>query len=375
MDLFRRTIEMNSSAANRHINKELISRLKTKTTEKEFFLSEESDDLMLNSSEVKSLRELRPPKDIMPNGNVGTPSRVFLQLIRECRLPAPVISKLELEFPKSMRRRMYSKVEYNYRKSQKRKNIDEDKNDIDLVQTKNGLIINENFSDYKRNDPKSDTRIEKFKEEESDSEDEVEEWDRHESLHEDVTQQERTRERLFEEEVELKWEKGGSGLVFYTDAQFWDLKDNCGDFDEKTADDLDIDMNIYRKNCSADKDSNDLKQMESEMKLRKGKRKEPKYSIDSICLKKRYKTVKAIPLKYSDNCLSRKSDSVIGSFEKHTKGFGRKIMEKQGWKCGQGLGSSITGIAQPIDDCGQLPSDKRGFGYRGEKLKSFQYLK
>lgn len=41
------------------------------------------------------------------------------------------------------------------------------------------------------------------------------------ALHEDVTGQERTSERLFEEEIELKWEKGGSGLVFYTDAQFW----------------------------------------------------------------------------------------------------------------------------------------------------------
>lgn len=51
--------------------------------------------------------------------------------------------------------------------------------------------------------------------------DRCEEWERHEALHEDVTRQERTTERLFEEEIELKWEKGGSGLVFYTDAQFW----------------------------------------------------------------------------------------------------------------------------------------------------------
>ncbi len=51
--------------------------------------------------------------------------------------------------------------------------------------------------------------------------DRCEEWERHEALHEDVTSQERSKERLFEEEIELKWEKGGSGLVFYTDAQFW----------------------------------------------------------------------------------------------------------------------------------------------------------
>lgn len=37
----------------------------------------------------------------------------------------------------------------------------------------------------------------------------------------DPSNQERNNERLFEEEIELKWEKGGSGLVFYTDAQYW----------------------------------------------------------------------------------------------------------------------------------------------------------
>lgn len=51
--------------------------------------------------------------------------------------------------------------------------------------------------------------------------DRCEEWERHEALHDDVTSQERSKERLYEEEIELKWEKGGSGLVFYTDAQFW----------------------------------------------------------------------------------------------------------------------------------------------------------
>lgn len=51
--------------------------------------------------------------------------------------------------------------------------------------------------------------------------DTCEEWERHEALYEDVTKQDRVEERLFEEEIELKWEKGGSGLVFYTDAQYW----------------------------------------------------------------------------------------------------------------------------------------------------------
>lgn len=30
---------------------------------------------------------------------------------------------------------------------------------------------------------------------------------------------------MFEEEIEIKWEKGGSGLVFYTDAQYWQAQE------------------------------------------------------------------------------------------------------------------------------------------------------
>lgn len=63
----------------------------------------------------------------------------------------------------------------------------------------------------------------------------------------------------------MVWEKGGSGLVFYTDASYWDQQDGglhetaCGapfapmmiipftDFDEKCSkeDDWDVDMSTY----------------------------------------------------------------------------------------------------------------------------------
>lgn len=65
-----------------------------------------------------------------------------------------------------------------------------------------------------------------------DDDDRCEEWERHEALHEDVTSQERTKERLFEEEIELKWEKGGSGLVFYTDAQYWQEEEEGGNSEQ-----------------------------------------------------------------------------------------------------------------------------------------------
>ena len=51
--------------------------------------------------------------------------------------------------------------------------------------------------------------------------DDCEEWERHEATHSDPFKLQR-KERLFEEDIEVVWEKGGSGLVFYTDAQYWD---------------------------------------------------------------------------------------------------------------------------------------------------------
>ena len=59
----------------------------------------------------------------------------------------------------------------------------------------------------------------------------------------------------------------------------------------------------------------------------------------------------------------------IGYFEKHTKGFGSKLMKNQGWTVGSSLGSSQAGITEPIPVDGQLPYCKTGLGYYGEKLQ------
>ncbi|KAF4076148.1 hypothetical protein AMELA_G00227090 [Ameiurus melas] len=54
---------------------------------------------------------------------------------------------------------------------------------------------------------------------------------------------------------------------------------------------------------------------------------------------------------------------------------GRRLMEKRGWKDGDGLGHSRSGISEALENEGQHPNCKRGFGYHGEKLSSFQPLK
>ena len=50
----------------------------------------------------------------MPRGNVGTPTSLFMELIHQCRLPARLIKKLELEFPRSRSKRRYGAVGLDY---------------------------------------------------------------------------------------------------------------------------------------------------------------------------------------------------------------------------------------------------------------------
>ncbi|XP_010009675.1 PREDICTED: G patch domain-containing protein 3, partial [Nestor notabilis] len=294
--------------------------------------------------DLKRLPEFNPPS-FMPYGNVGTPLKVFMELIRACRLPPWIIKKLQLDFPKTGSSRRYGNVPFEYQDTETV--IEEER-----VYTAAGDEITEEEGPVARSEvthpasAEEDEEGQEKEEEESHSDDDndtCEEWERHEALHEDVTKQDRVEERLFEEEIELKWEKGGSGLVFYTDAQYW--QEENGDFDEQTADDWDVDMSIYYDKDGGDKDARDSVQMRLEQRLRDG---------------------------LEDGSVSRQQ---IGAFERHTKGFGRKVLEQQGWTEGLGLGASNSGMAEALDNEGQNPRCKRGLGYHGEKLPTFSRVK
>ncbi|NXP55547.1 GPTC3 protein, partial [Heliornis fulica] len=297
----------------------------------------------LAESDLKRLPEFNPPS-FMPNGNVGTPLRVFLELIRACRLPPRIIKKLQLDFPKTGSSRRYGNVPFEYQDTETV--VEEER-----VYTATGDEITEEEGPVTSSEvthpasAEEDEEGQKKKEEphSDDDNDTCEEWERHEALHEDVTKQDRVEERLFEEEIELKWEKGGSGLVFYTDAQYWQEKN--GDFDEQTADDWDVDMSIYYDKDGGDKDARDSVQMWLEQRLRDG---------------------------LEDGSVSGQQ---IGTFERYTKGFGRKVLEQQGWMEGLGLGSSNSGMAEALDNEGQNPRCKRGLGYHGEKLPTYTRVK
>ncbi|XP_076440180.1 G patch domain-containing protein 3-like [Babylonia areolata] len=343
--------------------------------------------------DLQRLPELRPPT-VMPHGNVGTPTMHFMKLIQECRLPPSIIKKLQLDFPKSKSKGKYGSVPFDYQTEV----IETATGDEDVIGEKaegetgctesssihksagsNNLAKNisdtvpgihneepsaektplssDNAPSYKEKRhlkklakqerrklmaERIEEKMIEFEKGGSSSEDDndtCEEWERHEAMYDDVSNQGRNKERLFEEEMEVVWEKGGSGLVFYTDAQYWQEKE--GDFDEQTADDLDVDMSAYYEDGAGDPDIRDFLTIRQEQRRRRGIEKTDRFSAG------------------------------IGKFEKHTKGVGRKILEKQGWTEGSGLGSSVQGIADALDTEGQHPKDRKGLGYRGEKLMRY----
>ncbi|KAM6239746.1 G patch domain-containing protein 3 [Porphyrio hochstetteri] len=296
----------------------------------------------LTESDLRRLPELNPPS-FMPQGNVGTPLAAFLELIRACRLPPRVIKKLQLDFPRTRSSRRYGNVPFEYRDAERVPGGGGVYTAAgDELTEEEAPVAGAGVTHPASAEEEEERQGEEEEEEESHSDDDrgaCEEWERHEALHEDVAQQERAEQRLFEEPVELKWEKGGSGLVFYTDAQYWQEED--GDFDEQTADDWDVDMSIYYDRDGGDKDARDSVQMWLEQRRRAG---------------------------LGDGSGAGQQ---IGAFERHTRGFGRKVLEQQGWTEGLGLGSSNSGMAEALDNEGQNPRCKRGLGYHGEKLPTF----
>ncbi|CAF3777327.1 unnamed protein product [Adineta steineri] len=319
-------------------------------------VTNENNDVSITNN----LIELKPPKHVYPQGNVGTPTSYFLNEINACRLPSTTIKKLGLIFPKCRSKRKYGCVGFDYGTIIDQDDTDEQEEDMDEMDLRTGQgheILSEqdkntldklNKQREEADRGKDDTSISTEDKQLDEEEDELEEWDRHEAQYDDVTKQDRTSPYFFEHKIELKWEKGGSGLVFYTDDVFW--KEHEGqDFDNlDMADDIDIDMRMYHESAgSADRVGNELQAIRREEDLRQGR-------------------------------LSNETDPEhkrIGVFEKHTKGIGRRLLERQGWRDGQGLGSSVEGMAEALSaDGGKLSvKDKTGLGYTGEKIERNPY--
>ncbi|XP_076038915.1 G patch domain-containing protein 3-like [Oratosquilla oratoria] len=305
--------------------------------------------------DIKKMIEFRPPH-LMPKGNVGTPTKYFLEMIRTCKLPPRLIGKLGLELPRTKRKKRYSQVPFDYGTTIQAGNEEGQNSGYVFTGRGHAIPLSVDFSKERR---KRNTEVPKMMlETEKEDGAEVEEWERYEAFHNDVTSQERTRERRYEKEIELVWEKGGPGLVFYTDTQFW--RELEGGFDEQTADEWDVDMSTYYGE-GGDMDARDSVAMRRSDQLRRGELQESVFTPQEKAKNKR-KKIKGPQGKPPE----------IGQFEEHTRGIGRRIMESQGWSDGQGLGCSQKGMPYTIENDGKHPSDKKGIGYYGEKMQSFR---
>ena len=347
-----------------------------KEDEEQASSSEERGGVALSEQDLQTILELRPP-GVMPRGNVGTSTEYFLRAIQQCKLPTKIIAKLKLEFPRNRRRRIYGNVEYAYENEDaEREGRLRRRRTAAAAESAEGRYLDrEKIAKLNSAGPSGEGA--KTSDHSDDDDDTCEEWERHEALHNDmearradprhghmdISQQPGTKERLFEEEMEVTWDKGSSGLVFYTDAQVW--KEAEGDFDERTTDDWDVDMSVYYDEAGGDKDARDALGMRNAERNYKGK------SLGSVFTKnpggpKR----KARRDDDSGPVAGSSLGGKIGKFERHTKGFGRRIMERQGWKDGRGLGTAAnTGMAEALENDGQ--ADRSGLGYHGEIIPTF----
>ena len=119
-------------------------------------------------------------------------------------------------------------------------------------------------------------------------------------------------------------------------------------------------MSGYYEANGGDKDAQDLIQMRREMMLRNG-------NSDHLFDDQKF-TPKLNPFHRIKNDKQKKSKPSIGAFEVYTKGFGRRILEKQGWKEGDSIGKR-NGLKEALDASeGKHTRDKTGLGYVGEKI-------
>ncbi|VIO94199.1 Uncharacterized protein BM_BM4866 [Brugia malayi] len=309
--------------------------------------------------DFRSFIELKPPS-LMPFGNVGTPTSFFLEQIRLCKLPPMVLRKLGIQTKK--RRGKYAAVCFKYSGSEEATVIDCEEEKISSSYSNLNLCTPEEIADNK-------FRLRNVDDIEYDG-DSYEEWERHEILHDDVTEQERIKPRKYEIEQEVTWEKGGPGLVWYTDTFFWKKLEDGTDNDWKWADDWDVDYSIYYDRKEGDLDAKHSVEMMEDQKLRSG---EVKHSVFKKKTKKRhYESI--------ERPLSAVESIGFGQFETHTKGIGSKIMKSWGWSPGLGLGAHNLGRLETVsvemeEGCAQTSNEKKGLGYRGEKLQRTGFFK
>eukprot|EP01104_Vermistella_antarctica_P012128 TRINITY_DN3459_c0_g1_i2.p1 TRINITY_DN3459_c0_g1~~TRINITY_DN3459_c0_g1_i2.p1 ORF type:complete len:500 (+),score=165.74 TRINITY_DN3459_c0_g1_i2:618-2117(+) len=144
--------------------------------------------------DASSMRELHPPRGL-PNGNVGTPLKIVFHNINRCVIPPRVIATLGIDLKKKGVKRRYAQVKHHY----------------------------DDYGGFDDDDGKDS-------DDDECGDQDCEDWERYTATKHSDEEDEKKAMLSYENDVELQWEKGGSGLVFYTDkAAYWDKLDKYDD--------------------------------------------------------------------------------------------------------------------------------------------------
>eukprot|EP00029_Vermamoeba_vermiformis_P009038 TRINITY_DN4385_c0_g1_i1.p1 TRINITY_DN4385_c0_g1~~TRINITY_DN4385_c0_g1_i1.p1 ORF type:complete len:553 (-),score=97.62 TRINITY_DN4385_c0_g1_i1:132-1790(-) len=293
----------------------------------------------------------------LPQGNVGTSRREIKRAIDRCTLPTSVLKGLGIQ-QKALSDKLFGAVPLKYSEL----NSPRERPTVDYVDQPPEYYqeINKGKKSRKRRRGEiEDNYIERDSEDSS-----GEEWDRYQAIHEDDNDE----GYLYEEKVDKPWDKGGSGLVTYTDAVHWDsLK---GDDDERDVDDWDMKLSA-KKDRQEHRSTTVLRRPRKQFKFtpRANTNNIPSYqSTSGINVETTSVPSSNVGTIETDSSLVPQSDvpaarGDIGAFEKHTKGTASKIMTKMGWRSGQGIGAKgREGISEPIQLDANLAT--YGLGYK-----------
>ena len=162
------------------------------------------------AASTEAIVDMQPSPACLPRGNIGTPTSELLSLVSRCVLPCAALKQMGLQhFAAGGIGRKFKDFNFKWPQSShkagrcERGDTHGDSGDDDA----DGDGLEAAWGGGSRNYTRRD-RME-------------------------------TREMLHEEGVEDPWDKGdASGLVWYTDAQYWDAME--GDLDDRTSDGLDV---------------------------------------------------------------------------------------------------------------------------------------
>eukprot|EP01029_Cantina_marsupialis_P026875 TRINITY_DN7346_c0_g1_i1.p1 TRINITY_DN7346_c0_g1~~TRINITY_DN7346_c0_g1_i1.p1 ORF type:complete len:478 (+),score=116.27 TRINITY_DN7346_c0_g1_i1:139-1572(+) len=313
-------------------------------------LSKESDN-----TKIRKLPELNTPI-ALPYGNVGTSTAKIRESIRLCKISTRTLKRMNIQLFDT--RGKYSEMVM----------VDPKKN---TIETKKRALVKRADSDWMRGLKKS-RLIDDNNLEETLAKDTTnlgpDEWETYENDHiEEFTNKTfktHTTEReeyLYEEpeEVEITWEKGGSGLVFYTDAIYWEKQKGL-DFDEQTVEDYgrfdyvqDHDRLMYCDKCNGM--ASDTCAMEHQEMLRSVEDDDARnnnQSDESDTEPADHHQVGSPKMRRSATGRNDATGDGINLIDRTHKGVGERMSERilknSGWEDGKGIGKDGDGITRSI---------------------------